>query len=77
MDQELFQKLSAFRKRLMQGDAKAKADVRALKAKAQAGDRKAQLYFNTLAALHWEKGNVTWQKADAFYQQLLTRLLEP
>jgi hypothetical protein len=71
MDQALFQELTAFYERLKHDDASAKSEVRRLKERAKAGDRAAQLHFNTLAALHWEKGEATWQKADAFYQKLV------
>lgn len=59
--------------RLKRGDREAVLTVRRLKAGAKAGERAAELSFNTLAALYWERNSPTWKRAEAFYEKLLKK----
>jgi hypothetical protein len=57
--------------RLKRGDREALSTVRKLKVGAKSGVRAAELAFNTLAALYWERNSPTWKRAEAFYEKLL------
>jgi hypothetical protein len=69
-NEQLLSMLQTLIGRLKQGDREAIATAKKLKATAKA-DQSAELAFNTLSALYWERNSPTWKKAEAFYDRLV------
>lgn len=73
---KLLVRLRTLLAQLLAGTAKERSEAKdvalRLKAAAKAGDERAKLAYNTLAALYWNHNTPTWKRAEAYYTRLLT-----
>ena len=70
-NQQLLNKLHELLGRIKDGDREARATALKLKQAAKNGDVNAQLAFNTLSAIYWERNTPTWKLAEAYYRKLI------